>query len=159
MVKVFRREVFEQTEVYGNMYRFLPILAQRKGFQVKEVMCEQYLKGPNEGFYKDVQKLSNYFTRVIDILVLFFNTRFTKKPLRFFSAIGMVFFSIGLLITGYVFAQKLFLGHPVGDRPILLVAIMSMIMGVQVASAGLLGEIIAFTHGRHKKEYTIEKII
>ena len=158
-VKVFRRDVLDQTEIYGNMYRFLPVLAQRKGFKAKEVKCEQYRGGNKVSFYGDVQKLSNYFTRLIDIFVLFFNTRFTRKPLRFFSAIGMTFFSTGLLITAYIFAQKLFLSRPMGGRPLLLVAILAMIMGLQVASIGLLGEIIAFTHGRNKKEYTIEKII
>ena len=156
-VKIFRREVAEETEIYGNMYRFLPILAERRGFRVKEIKCEHYQQFGigKAGFYS----LSHYFSTLIDILTLYFNTRFSRKPLRFFSAIGLVFLLVGLFITAYVFAEKFLMGYPVGGRPLLLLAILFMVLGVQAASVGLLGEIIAFTHGRNKKEYTIEKII
>jgi len=154
-VKVFRREVLEETGFYGNMYRFLPIIAERKGFKTKEVECEHCESRGKTGFYK----MSEYVTRLIDILTLYFNTRFTRKPLRFFSSIGLGFFLIGLIITSYVFVQKFLIGHPIGDRPILLLAIFFMVLGVQAASVGLLGEVITFTHGRNRKEYTIEKII
>ena len=156
-VKVLRRKVLEESRIYGNMYRFLPILAAQRGFNAKEVQCEHYqqLGIGKSGLYS----IAHYFTIFIDILTLYFNTRFTRKPLRFFSSIGVIFLLMGGLITSYVFAQKYFLGYPVGGRPILLLAIFFMVLGVQAASVGLLGEIIAFTHGRHSKEYTIEKII
>ncbi|MCG2777042.1 MAG: glycosyltransferase [Desulfobacterales bacterium] len=156
-VKIFRREVVEETDIYGNMYRFLPILAERRGFKVKEIKCEHYQQFGigKSGFYS----LSHYFTTFIDILTLYFNTRFSRKPLRFFSAIGLIFLLAGLIITAYVFAEKFLMGYPVGGRPLLLLAILFMVLGVQAASVGLLGEIIAFTHGRNKKEYTIEKTI
>lgn len=154
-VKIFRRAVLENTELYGNMYRFLPIVASRKGFKNKEVKCEHYQERGKTGFYS----LSEYLIRIIDIFTLYFNTRFTRKPLRFFSALGVGFLAIGLFITSYVFVEKIFMGQPMGDRPILLLAILFMVLGVQAASVGLLGEIIAFTHGRQSKEYNIEKEI
>lgn len=154
-VKIFRKEVLEETKIYGNMYRFLPIVAAQKGFKTREVNCQHYQERGETGFYT----LSDYVTRLIDIFTLFFNTRFIKKPLRFFSSIGLGSLLIGLFIASYVFAEKFFMGYPIGDRPALLLAIFFMVLGVQTASAGLLGEIIAFTHGRHKKEYTIEKLI
>ena len=154
-VKIFRREVLEDTDLYGNMYRFLPILAEQKGYRHKEVKCEHYQERGKTGFYS----LSEYFTRIIDILTLYFNTRFTRKPLRFFSAMGAIFLAFGFLITCYVFAQKIFMNYPIGGRPVLLLAILFMVLGVQAASVGLLGEIIAFTHGRQREEYTIEKKI
>jgi hypothetical protein len=103
--------------------------------------------------------LPEYFTRIIDILTLYFNTHFTKKPLRFFSTIGILFLEVGLFATSYIFAQKFVFGHPIGDRPLLLLAILLMVLGVQAASVGLLGEIVVFSHGRKRREYTIEKII
>lgn len=154
-VKIFRREVLEETKIYGNMYRFLPIVAAQKGFKTREVKCEHHQERGETGFYA----LSDYVTRLIDIFTLFFNIRFIKKPLRFFSSVGLGSLLIGLFITFYVFVEKFFMGHPVGDRPALLLAIFFMVLGVQVASVGLLGEIITFTHGRHRKEYTIEKTI
>jgi hypothetical protein len=138
------------------MYRYLPILAAQKGFKIKEVECEHYQE---YGGKSGIANIPEYFTRVIDIITLYFNTRFTRKPLRFFSTIGMLFLGLGLFILFYVFAEKLLFGQSIGDRPILLLSILLMVVGIQTASVGLLGEIIAFTHGRTKKEYTIEEII
>ena len=154
-VKIVRREVLEEIKIYGNMYRFLPIIASQKGFKYKEVKCKHHQERGKTGFYS----LSEYFTRIIDIFTLYFNTRFTRKPLRLFMNIGLIFLFLGFLITSYVFTQKIFMGHPIGGRPVLLLATLFMVLGVQAASVGLLGEIIAFTHGRQKKEYTIEKEI
>ena len=137
------------------MYRFLPILSDQRGFKTKEIKCEHYQQHGKSTFYG----LPQYINIFIDIFTLYFNTWFTRKPLRFFSMIGVVLSCIGLFITSFVFAQKIFLGYSIGDRPLLLIAIFFMVLGIHAASAGLLGEIIAFTHGRHRKEYTIEKII
>jgi hypothetical protein len=154
-VRIFRREVLEETEIYGNMYRYLPVLAAWRGFKTKEIKCQHHQEPVKHRFFG----LSDYFTRLIDILTLYFNVRFTKKPLRFFSGVGLCFALIGLAIISYVFAQKIFFGQPIGDRPTLLLSIFFMVLGAQVASVGLLGEIIAYTHGRGKRAYTIEKII
>jgi hypothetical protein len=154
-VKVFRREVLESVEIYGNMYRFLPILSDQKGFKTKEIKCEHYQQHGKSTYYG----LTHYINIFIDIFTLYFNTWFSRKPLRFFSAIGVILSLIGLFIAFYVFAQKIFLGYSIGDRPMLMLAIFFMVLGVQAASTGLLGEIIAFTYGRHRKEYTVEKII
>jgi len=153
--KVLRRKVLEQTELYGDMYRFLPILSERNGFITKEVKCDHYQQRGRKGF----QNLLLVIPRLIDILALFFNTRFSKNPLRFFSGFGFLFLIIGMLILSYVFIQRFFMGNPIGGRPGLLLALLFMILGIQSASVGLLGEIITFTHGRQKKEYVIEKII
>jgi len=154
-VKIFRREVLEETQIYGNMYLFMPVVAGRKGFKTKEVGCQHYQERGKTGFYS----LTSYVSRLVDIFTLYFNTRFTRKPLRFFSAIGVVFFLMGALVISYVFTQKLLLGYAIGGRSVLLLALLFMVLGVQVASIGLLGEIIVFSHGRHRKEYTIEKRI
>ena len=156
-VKIFRREVVEETDIYGNMYRFLPILAEKKGFKTREIKCDHYQQRGvgKSGFYS----LSHYLNTFIDVLTLYFKIRFSRKPLRFFSGVGMVFLLVGLFITAYVFAEKFLVGYPMGSRPLLLLAILFMVLGVQAASVGLLGEIIAFTHGRQRREYTVEKII
>ena len=154
-VKVCRRVVLEETELYGNMFRFLPVLAAAKGFRVKEIPAEHHQERGKTGFYS----YSEYITRLIDIFTLFFNTRFSRKPLRFFSAAGVVFIFSGLFSMLILFGQRFFSAVPVGNRPFFFLALLITILGVLIASAGLLGEIIAFTNGRHKKEYTIEKVI
>lgn len=155
-VKVTRREVLEGVKLYGNMYRYLPILAIQKGFKTKEVPCDHYQE---YGGKTGLRNLHEYLTRAVDMLTIYFNLRFIRKPLRFFSSVGMIFLLLGIFLGGYIFIERFTLGALAGNRPLLLLAIFLMVMGVQIASVGLLGEIVAFTHGRNKKDYTIEKVI
>lgn len=154
-VKVLRREVLEETQLYGNLYRFLPILAVRKGFQNREVACDHHCEHGPVGFFG----FGIYFERLVDLLTLYFNTHFTRKPLRFFSTVGLSFFLLGLGGFGYVLLQKLFWSTPMGGRPVLLLSLLLVVIGVQCATVGLLGEIVAFTYGRRRKEFTIAEII
>jgi hypothetical protein len=154
-VKLFRREVIEKCQLYGNMYRFLPIIAELKGFKNKEVGCEHYQEYGKVGFYG----FSVYFTRLIDILTLFFTIHFSRKPLRFFSSCGFIFGTVGGLLFLYVLLQKLIWQIPIGGRAVLVLAVLFIVLGVQFFSVGLLGEIIAFTFGRYRKEYSVKKII
>lgn len=153
--KLFRREVFENSEIYGNMYRFLPIIAISKGYRIREVDCE-YFKG-----YKGrtIYTASAYLVRIIDILTLFFNTRYSRKPLRFFSSIGFIFMFVGSLLLACLGGQWIFLDTPIGNRPLLMIGLILIVLGTQVGGIGLIGEIIAFAYGRAKPEYNIEKII
>ncbi|MFW6271786.1 MAG: glycosyltransferase [Desulfosalsimonas sp.] len=154
-VKLCRRSVMEEVELYGNMFRFLPVLASLKGFKIRELPVTHYQERGKAGFYR----LSVYVSRILDIFTLFFNTRYSRKPLRFFSAAGLTLLAAGVFILAVLFAQKIFFAIPIGNRPFLFVSFFTIILGVLVSSAGLLGEIIAFTNGRHKKEYVIEKEI
>ena len=154
-VRILRREVLENISLYGNLYRFLPILAQQKGYRVLEVPCEHFQERGKTGFYS----FSDYVGRLLDIATLYFNTRFSRKPLRFFSTIGTGLMLTGLFIFLLAIYNKLFNNISLGDSIELLTAIILMVTGVETAGLGLLGEIIAFTHGRQKKEYTIEKSI
>ena len=154
-VKLFRREVLEGMDLYGNMYRYFPALAAQKGFKVKEVECDQLDKVRKTRFYN----LRLYLDRMIEILNLFFSANFSKKPLRFFSFVGSSFMALGLMALLYIGIQKVIFGAPIGARPLLMIAMISFVGGAQIASFGLLGEIISFVHGRSRKEYTIEKII
>ena len=154
-VKFMRREVLEAVELYGNMYRYFPVLAMQKGFKIKEIECDQVDKIRKTRFYG----LRLYLDRLIEILNLFFSTNFSKKPLRFFNLVGSGFMVFGVMALFYAGMQKVISDIPIGDRPLLIVAIISLVAGAQLASFGLLGEIISFVYGRSRKEYTIEKVI
>jgi hypothetical protein len=130
-------------------------VAARRGFKTKEIKCQTYEEPKASYFYT----FSDYATRLLDIFTLYFTIKFTRTPLRFFNAVGLAFILISVPVMCYVFVQKFFMGQPIGDRPILLLAIFFLVLGVQTASVGLLGEIITFIHGRQKKEYVIQKII
>jgi hypothetical protein len=153
-VKIFKREVLENTDLYGNMFRFLPIVAGQKGYLYKEVPCNHFQERGPTGLYG----LETYVERVFDILTLYFITGFSRKPLRFFSMIGSLFFTAGGVAFLLVLIQRIILEYPLGDRTMLLTSIMFMVLGMQTVGVGLLGEIIAFTYGRLKPAYSVEKI-
>ena len=154
-VKFFKREVLESMDLYGNMYRYFPALAAQKGFKVKEVECDQLDKIRKTRFYS----ARLYLDRMIEMLNLYFSSNFSKKPLRFFSLVGSSFMALGGMALLYIGIQKAIFGIPIGARPLLIIAMISLVGGVQITSFGLLGEIISFVHGRSRKEYTIEKVI
>jgi hypothetical protein len=152
-VKVFRREVLEETELYGNMYRFLPIIAGRRGFKTMEVACEHHQERGKAGFYS----VSEYVDRLIDVFTLYFNTAFTRKPLRFFSSAGILFIIISIILLAVMLIQRFLFDVPMGNRPLLIAVLLLVLSGVSISGMGLLGEIITFVYGRQKKEYTVEK--
>jgi glycosyltransferase involved in cell wall biosynthesis len=153
-LRVMRRQVVSAIPVYGDQFRFLPILAHRQGFRVKELPVRHLEERGTTGLYG----LGSYVRRLMDILTLFFLIKFTKKPLRFFGLIGSTLLGLGLIINLYLTVVRL-LGQAIGDRPMLLLGVLLMVLGIQVVSIGLVGEIVIFSHAKKIKEYHIEKIL
>jgi hypothetical protein len=154
-LRLQRRQVLEEVRIYGNMYRFLPPLAKQRGFRVREIKCDHFQERGKTGFYR----VSEYLVRLLDILTLFFNIRYGRKPLRFFILLGALFFAIGISICFGIAADRFLFGIPIGNRFELLIAVAMMVLGVQAAGVGLLAEIVTFVLGRQRKEYTIEETI
>ena len=153
--RVFRREVLEEIVIYGDQHRFLPMLAYQHGFKVKECEVEQASSDTKTKIYS----FGVYIRRLLDIVSIFFLFKFTKKPLRFFGLLGFSILFSGILLSLYLLADRLFLGNPLGGRPILLLSSLLIVIGIQIFAIGLIGEIIIFTHAKDLKEYKIEKII
>ena len=153
--RAMKREVLEEIPLYGEQHSFLPLLASRQGFRVKEVPIAQSARDSFDGRYS----AKSYLHRLLDILSVVFLVRFTKKPIRFFGMIGSITFLFGAVSLLYVIVQRLFFNMPLADRPALLVSSLLVVLGLQIFALGLLGELIIFTHARDMKEYTIEKII
>ena len=153
--RAIKREVLEEIPLYGEQHSFLPLLASRHGFRVKEVPLAQSSRDSFEGRYS----AKSYLYRFLDIFSVVFLVRFTKKPIRFFGMIGSITFIFGALSLLYIIVQRLFFGVALADRPALLVSSLLTVLGLQIFALGLLGELIIFTHAREIKEYTIEKII
>jgi hypothetical protein len=154
-VRAFKREVISEISVYGDQHRFLPILAHQRGFTVGEVAIAQAVTKHSQRAYPP----AIYFQRPLEFLTVFFLTRFTKRPLRFFGLIGGGVFMLGLILTLYVIGERIFAGVALANRPALLLSSLAMVLGIQALAIGLIGEIIIFTHARQIKEYTIAKII
>lgn len=155
IVKVFNREVLNKIYMYGDQDRFLPLLADKYGFKVKEVQVTQAKKDVVQNFYP----FANYVSRFLELISIFFLVKFTKKPIRFFGSTGLITFSIGLIIAIILFIERAFMGVGLADRPIVLVSILLMIFGIQSFAIGLVGELIIFTHAKDLKDYIIETVI
>ncbi|MGH8195593.1 MAG: glycosyltransferase [Woeseiaceae bacterium] len=154
-VRALKRDVADELPIYGDQYRFFALLATRRGFKVNEVKVKENER--DQVF--DRHGITDYLARLLDIFAIVFLTRFTKKPLRFFGAIGSIIFAFGSVFLIYVIIQRLFFGVGLADRPALLLTSLMVVLGLQVFALGLLGELIIFTHAKEMKEYTIEKIV
>ncbi len=155
IVKVFKRDVLDKIYMYGDQDRFLPLLANKYGFKIEEVKVTQAKKDIVQKFYP----FSNYITRFLELISIFFLVKFTKKPIRFFGSAGMVTFVIGFILAFILFVERAFLGVPLADRPIVLVSILLMVFGVQSFAIGLVGELIIFTHAKDVKDFIVETVI
>jgi glycosyltransferase involved in cell wall biosynthesis len=154
-VRFLDREVLEEISVYGDQHRFLPLLAERNGFRVLEVDVRQSERDRFRGRYQ----IREHLRRSLDILTVFFLTRFTKKPLRFFGMIGTIVFALGAIGLTIVVAERLFFDRALADRPAMLLSALFVVLGIQIGALGLLGELIIFTHARSMKEYRVERIV
>lgn len=153
--RVFRRQVMDEVPVYGDQHRFLPVLAQRRGFRVAETDVAQSTRDS----FRRIYRPGVYPRRVLDVLTVFFLVKFTKKPLRFFGMIGTTMFSLGGLFLLYLVIQRMFMDIALADRPALLLSALMVVLGAQLFALGLIGELIIFTHARELKEYTIAEIV
>lgn len=153
--RAMRRRVLEEITLYGDQHRFLPVLANRQGFRVVEVDLRQSSSDRYAGGYP----FRDYVRRMLDIFTVFFLVRFTKKPLRFFGMVGASTFAIGALLVTWLAIDRLVFGHPLADRPALLLSSLLAVLGMQLFALGLLGELIIFTHARDIKDYQIDEVI
>ena len=152
---VMRREVVEEVRLYGDLHQFLPFLAYQRGFRVAEVPVRQSETDKK----RRAGHPGIWLKRLLDLFTLFFLFKFTKRPLRFFGLIGSGLIGAGGLIAVVTVALQL-VGHEIiAGRPFLILGMLLMVLGVQLFSIGLLGEIIVFTHARKSKDYTVSRIL
>lgn len=154
-VRLMRRAVLTEIPLYGDQHRFLPALASRRGFRIREIELAQSPQDRFRGRYR----LREYLHRFLDLLTVFFLVRFTKKPLRFFGTIGFIAAGLGCLFVAILVVQRLFFERPLADRPALLLASLLIVLGVMTFALGLIGELIIFTHAKGMKEYAVRRII
>jgi len=153
-LRVMRRDVIESLPLYGDLHIYLPILAARQGFSV----CEVPVRHLEERQSLHGHGISVYPRRALDLLTLFFLMRFTHKPFRFFGGIGTGLLAVGGLINLVLAIQKVIFDETLADRPMLVLATLLMVLGVQMFSLGLIGELIIFVNAGGVKDYQIEHV-
>ena len=151
--RAMRRAVLEEAPLYGDFHRFLPVLAERLGFAVREVLVGRHPRATAPL----VRPPGAYLWRALDILSIFFLSRFTRRPLRLFGGVGSLFGAAGAGILLVVAIQRS-LGSPLADRPILVLGTLLLGLGVQALTIGLLGELMLFFHARDIRDYRIAAV-
>lgn len=142
--KAYRRRVIENVDVYGEQHRFIPVLAHWQGFRVTEVAIRHR---PRQ-FGRSKFGIMRFLAGFMDLLTVLFLTRFNRKPLHVFGSVGLICFMVGLAISAYLTFVKIVLGEPIGTRPLLLLGVLLLLMGMQFTSMGLLGEMLTSYAGR-----------
>lgn len=153
-VRLMERRVAEALPLYGDMHRFIPAIALREGFRVSEVPIPQH---PNDVRIR-VYRPGVYFRRLLDIATFFFLAKFTEKPLRFFGLIGSLAAGVGGLLSVWLLIQRLG-GEAIADRPLLLLGVLLVALGIQLIGLGLVGEIIVHLRAPHRRAYRVREQI
>ncbi len=137
-LKAYKREVIKSLRIYGEMHRYIPALAFMSGFKVTEKPVKHHAR--KYGVTKF--GASRFVNGFLDLLTVVFTNKYIKRPLHFFGSLGIITSLMGFAVTLYLTLLKLLENKPLSDRPLFLVGIFLIIVGVQFLSLGLIAEMI-----------------
>lgn len=159
--KAYRREVLDELQLYGELHRYIPVLAHFRGYRVAEAPVRHRPRRFGRSKFGGMRFFRGFF----DLLTVLFLTQYTRRPLHLFGWVGAITFSLGMAINAYLTFVKLALGEPIGHRPLLTLGVLLVIVGTQVVLFGLLGEMIAhavrsgWTAGGPPRDYSIRRVL
>ncbi len=160
-LKAYRRKVVKAIEVYGEMHRYIPILARQAGFKrIGEKVVEHRARKYGESKFGLERMVKGY----LDLITVSFLSRFGRSPMYFFGSLGTLMFLFGGVTTVWIIAAKLYKQYhdlplrPVADQPLFYLAILAVILGVQLFLAGFLGELID-RNSSDRNKYLIDRTI
>lgn len=150
-LKIYRKEVAQSIKVYGEMHRYLPVLAHWNGFRVGEIVVKHHPRR----YGKTKFGASRFLKGFLDLITILFTTRYLRRPLHFFGTLGFLLFLIGFGIDLYLAYEWAFHGKYLTNRPMLWLGILLILLGVQTIAIGLIGEMIAH-HAQRVEDYHIK---
>ncbi len=150
-LKVYRAEVVKSVEVYGGLHRYIPALAKYKGFKVTEKVVQHRPRL----YGKTKYGLTRYLHGLLDLFTVLFIGRYFQRPLHFFGLVGLLLSIAGFVISIYL-TINWFTGVPIGNRPLLFLGILLIIVGIQFFSLGLLAEL--FVQRRHREQQLVKDV-
>jgi glycosyltransferase involved in cell wall biosynthesis len=150
-LKAYRAEVVHDLRIYGELHRFLPVLAHERGYRVAELPVNHRPRNHGRSRYG----LERYLRGFLDLLTVSLVGRYRHRPLHLFGGVGLVLGAIGTLVLAYLTVLKV-TGEAIGHRPLLILGVLLVVVGLQLFSLGLLGEMIRSLHeeraGQHERE-------
>lgn len=141
-LKAYRREVLENTKLYGELHRFIPALASQIGVSVAEVPVNHRARQYGASKYG----LSRTMRVILDLVTVKFLLDYATRPMQIFGLLGFASSTLGVCLAGYLSILRLFFNEGLADRPALLLAVLLIVIGVQLLIMGLLGEMIVRTY-------------
>jgi len=154
-LKVFKKETAKSLNLYGEMHRFINLAAYLDGARITEVPVTH---NPRKFGYSKYG-LGRIFKVINDLLLILFQKKFLQKPIYFFGSIGIIIFSTGSILSLYFFVIRI-MGQDIWGRPLLILSIMLVIIGIQIFSIGITYDLMMKTYyeSQNKKPYKIRKI-
>jgi glycosyltransferase involved in cell wall biosynthesis len=146
-LKIYKQEVAKNLNLYGGMYRFIPLLAKELGYNVGEKVVSHFPRKYGESKYKSTK----VFSDITDLATVYFLTRYVGRPLHFFGRVGGAIFLFGIVILLYLSFLH-FLGQPIGRRPLLFLGMLLVLSGIQVALTGLIADLIVNSNKNQELE-------
>ena len=154
-LKGYRKEVVKEVKVYGELHRYIPVLAHSLGFRIGEIPVLHRARK----YGKTKFGMGRFWKGFLDLLTALFTTRYLARPLHLFGFWGLAFFLAGVGVDAYLTYLKFVDGISLSNRPLFIGGILLTIVGVQFISIGLIGEIISKTRTNADKEYSIREIL
>ncbi len=154
-LKAYRADVAKNIRLYGEMHRFLPAIANWYGVRIAEIETTHHPRRYGRSKYG----LSRTIKVILDLITVKFLQSFSTKPIQAFGPIGLLSVFLGLLISSYLSFEKFFLGKTIGNRPLLLLGVLLIIVGIQLVGMGLLGEMLVrvYHESQGKPIYTLKQ--
>jgi glycosyltransferase involved in cell wall biosynthesis len=158
-LKAYRAEVLRGLRIYGELHRFIPVLAHHRGFRVAELPVNHRPREHGRSRYG----LERYLRGFLDLLSVSFMGRYRHRPLHLFGGLGLGLGALGSAILLYLTIDK-FLGHAIGKRPLLMLGVLLVVVGIQLFSLGLISELVTAQHeqrtgDREHAELHVEEIL
>jgi len=135
--KLYRKEVIKHVDVYGELHRYIPVLANDFGFKIAEIPVKHHERKHGVSKYG----WERYARGLLDLLTIVVTTKYLQKPNHLFGGLGMLFGFLGTVSLGYLIIIW-FMGEAIGNRPLLMFGVLSIMLSVQMLSLGLLSELI-----------------
>lgn len=154
--KAYKKEVIENISLYGEMHRYIPALAAWAGFKITEITVKHHPRKYGKSKYSASRLLKGFF----DLITVKFLVSFATRPMHVFGVPGLLSLLLGFFFGFYLVIQKYLRDITISDRPLLLLSVLLILLGLQFISLGLLGEMMVFqwTKGENIERY-IEKVI
>lgn len=153
-LKAYRGDMVRHLRLYGDQHRFIPALSQIVGARVTELPVNHRPRVRGHSKYG----ISRTLRVMLDLLTVKFLISYFGRPMRLFGSIGFVSIALGSVILLYLLGEKVVLGHALGDRPLLMLGMLLMVVGVQFLSLGILGElIIRVYHEGGRRSYLVRQ--